>query len=80
MLGFRATRVDSPQLLQPALEAAFAADRPVLVEVVTDPNVPMLPPHITLEQARNYLKAVLKGDPDAARIVRASIKEIFGKP
>ena len=80
MLGFRATRVDSPELLAPALEAAFSADRPVLVEVSTDPNVPMLPPHITLEQARNYLKAVIKGDPDAARIVRASIKEIFGKP
>ena len=78
MLGFRATRVDAPGMLVPALQAALSADRPVLVEVAVDPNVPMLPPHITLEQARNYLKAVLKGDPDAARIVRASIKEIFG--
>ena len=44
---------------------------------MVDPDVPMLPPHITLEQARNYLKALLKGDPDAARIIRASVKEVL---
>ena len=44
---------------------------------MVDPDVPMLPPHITLEQARNYLKAVLRGDPDAAAIIKASIREIL---
>jgi pyruvate dehydrogenase (quinone) len=42
-----------------------------------DPNVPPLPPHITLEQARNYLKAILKGDPDALRIIKSSVKEML---
>jgi pyruvate dehydrogenase (quinone) len=77
MLGFRALRVDSPDAVGPVLDEAFAADRPVLVEAVVDPHVPMLPPHIKMEQARHYLMAILKGDPDAARIIRASIKEIF---
>jgi pyruvate dehydrogenase (quinone) len=80
MLGLHAARVESPGDVGPALDAALAAGRPALVEVAVDPNVPMLPPHIKAEQARNYLRALLKGDPDAARIVRASIKEIFGKP
>ena len=33
--------------------------------------------HITLEQARNYLQAILKGDPDALSIVKASLKELL---
>jgi pyruvate dehydrogenase (quinone) len=43
---------------------------------MVDPAIPMLPPHITLEQARNYMKALLKGDPDAARIIKASLREL----
>jgi pyruvate dehydrogenase (quinone) len=42
-----------------------------------DPNVPPLPPRVALKQARNYLSAILKGDPDALKIVRASVREIF---
>jgi len=45
--------------------------------VICDPEVPPLPPHVSLKQARNYLAAIAKGDPDAARMLRASIKEIF---
>ena len=77
MLGFEAMRIEAPDDIGPAIDAALAAGRPALVEAMVDPNVPMLPPHITLEQARNYLKALLKGDPDAAAIIRASIKEVL---
>jgi hypothetical protein len=31
----------------PDWDRALAADRPTLLEMVTDPNVPPLPPHIT---------------------------------
>jgi pyruvate dehydrogenase (quinone) len=48
-----------------------------LPEAIVDPNVPPLPPHITLEQGRSYLKAILKGDPDAVRIIKASLKEML---
>jgi pyruvate dehydrogenase (quinone) len=41
------------------------------------PNVPPLPPHVTLKQARNYVSAIVKGDPDALKVVRASVREIF---
>jgi pyruvate dehydrogenase (quinone) len=77
LLGFKGIVVGSPDDVAPAWYAALAADRPVLVEAIVDPNVPPLPPHITLEQARNYLKAILKGDPDALRIVKASVKEML---
>ena len=42
---------------------------------MTDPEVPPLPPHITLEQAKELSSALIGGDPDAGRIVRQSFKQ-----
>lgn len=56
---------------------AVEADRPVLLEVYTDPDVPPLPPHITFEQAKAYTQALLKGDPDAGGIIRQSAKSLW---
>jgi len=77
LLGIRGMRVDDPEQIGAAWDEALASDRPVLLEAIVDPNVPPLPPHITLEQARNYLKAILKGDPDALAIVKASVRELL---
>jgi pyruvate dehydrogenase (quinone) len=77
LLGIRGITVSRPEEVASAWDEAMAADRPVLVEAMVDPDVPLLPPHITIEQARNYLKAVLRGDPDAAAIIKASIREIL---
>ncbi|ACG72092.1 thiamine pyrophosphate protein TPP binding domain protein [Anaeromyxobacter sp. K] len=71
-LGLGAVKVERPEEIGPAWDRAFAADRPCLVQARTDPNVPPLPPHITLEQAKGYLEAILKGDPErGAMIVRS---------
>jgi pyruvate dehydrogenase (quinone) len=75
MLGLRGIRVDTPDRVAPAWEEAFASDRPVIYEAVTDPEVPPLPPHITLEQAKALSSALLSGDPNADRIVRQSFKQ-----
>jgi pyruvate dehydrogenase (quinone) len=48
----------------------------VALEAVVDPDVPPLPPHITFEQAASMTRALLKGDPDAAGIVRQSMREL----
>jgi pyruvate dehydrogenase (quinone) len=74
LLGFTGIRVDSPEAVAPAWERALAADHPVVVEAVTDPEVPPLPPHIELEQARNLVKALAGGDPAARDIIRQSVK------
>jgi pyruvate dehydrogenase (quinone) len=44
------------------------------MEVVTDPEVPPLPPHITFEQAKEITQALRKGDPAAPQILRQSLK------
>jgi pyruvate dehydrogenase (quinone) len=75
-LGFLGIEVNRPEDLGPAWDRALRADRPVLLEVHTDPNVPPLPPHISFDQARAYLSALFQGDVDAWGIVKASAKEI----
>jgi pyruvate dehydrogenase (quinone) len=75
LIGLGGIRVERPQDIGAAWERALAAERPTLLEMVTDPNVPPLPPHITFEQARAYLSALIKRDPDSVRMVTASAKE-----
>ncbi|MGH6948075.1 MAG: thiamine pyrophosphate-requiring protein [Kiloniellales bacterium] len=75
MVGLKGLRVEHPDEVGPAWDTALAADRPCVLDVVTDPNVPPLPPHITYEQAKSYARSVLKGDPEAIGIVWQSIKQ-----
>jgi pyruvate dehydrogenase (quinone) len=77
LLGLGGIKVDQPERVGPAWEEALAADRPTVVEMVTDPNVPPLPPHITVKEAKAYMSALLHGDADSMRIVIASIKETW---
>jgi pyruvate dehydrogenase (quinone) len=55
---------------------AFAADRPVVLEAFTDPDVPPLPPHITLKQAQAFASTLIKGDPSEWRIIKETAKEL----
>jgi pyruvate dehydrogenase (quinone) len=65
--------VDDPERIADAWDEALSADKPVLIEAVTDPEVPPLPPHIRFEQARK-LAAALPGDPARGEIVTQSLK------
>ena len=60
-----------------AWEEAFAADRPTLIEFISDPDVPPLPPHITLAQAAAFTKTLMKGDPDELSIIRQSVRDLM---
>ncbi|HET7754351.1 MAG TPA: thiamine pyrophosphate-requiring protein [Anaeromyxobacteraceae bacterium] len=75
-IGLRGVRVDRPEAIGPAWDAALSADRPCVVEAVTDPEVPPLPPHITVEQAKSLLEAILKGDPARGDIIRQSWRQV----
>ncbi|MGZ5050111.1 MAG: thiamine pyrophosphate-requiring protein [Methylobacter sp.] len=77
LIGLGGLYVDQPEQLAGAWDQALSADRPVVMEVFTDPNVPPLPPHITLDQARAYTSAIFHGDADSAAIIKASFKQLF---
>ena len=73
-LGLAARTVTSPDELGPAWEEALAADRPTLLDVHTDPDVPPIPPHATFEQVKNSAAALLRGDEDRWGVLRDGIR------
>jgi pyruvate dehydrogenase (quinone) len=73
-IGFLGIRVESPDALSAAWADALSAGRPAVIDVVTDPDVPPIPPHVTIDQAKKLLHAIWKGDPDGADILRAGFK------
>jgi pyruvate dehydrogenase (quinone) len=77
MIGLRGIYVDDPKQLGSAWDQALASDRPVVLEVKTDPEVPPLPPHITFQQAKNFLTALAKGDPDQAGVIRGTARQVL---
>lgn len=74
-LGLIGVRVDTPDDIGPAWDRVLSADRPALLEVITDPNVPPLPPHISLDQARAFASSILKGDAEALGFVTQAMKD-----
>jgi pyruvate dehydrogenase (quinone) len=68
-IGLEGITVDNPEALGPAWEAALASDRPTVLDVHCDPEVPPIPPHATLEQAKSMMESVLKGDPSALHLM-----------
>jgi pyruvate dehydrogenase (quinone) len=77
LIGLRGIRVDRPDAIGGAWESAFSADRPTVLDVITDPDVPPMPPHVSAKQVKAYMSALLKGDVDALGIVKASMKEAW---
>jgi pyruvate dehydrogenase (quinone) len=77
LIGLRGIYVDSPRLVASAWEQALASDVPVVLEVKTDPEVPPLPPHITLQQAKNFTLALMKGDPDEKSVIKGAARQVL---
>jgi pyruvate dehydrogenase (quinone) len=79
MLGLEGIRVESPADLGPALDTALTATRPVVLDVLTDRNVPPIPPHVPAKSVRNYLSALMAGDADARAVLRATAREMWAE-
>ncbi|MHA6804802.1 thiamine pyrophosphate-requiring protein [Salinifilum ghardaiensis] len=73
-LGLRGIKVDDPGDIDNAWQQALRCDRPCLVEFVTDPAVPPIPPEANWEQMESVAEAMLKGDPDAWSVLKEGAK------
>jgi len=73
-LGLQAITVTDPGQLASAWDRALSADRPTLLDVHTDPNVPPVPPHATYSQMKGAAEAMLKGDDDAWGVIKEGLK------
>jgi len=75
-IGLKGIYVEREEDVAGAWEQALSSDVPVLIEFKTDPDVPPLPPHIKLDQAKKFASALLKGDPDEAGILKQTAKQV----
>jgi pyruvate dehydrogenase (quinone) len=76
LLGLKGIVVREPEAIGPAWEEALAADRPVILNIYTDPNVPPLPPHITLKDAKNFLTMTLS-EPERGSVLKNSARQVL---
>jgi pyruvate dehydrogenase (quinone) len=76
LLGLRGIFVNDPERLGAAWDEALAADRPLILECYTDPNVPPLPPHITLKDAKNFM-ASTGSEPELAGVLKNSARQVL---
>jgi pyruvate dehydrogenase (quinone) len=77
LVGLRGIRVDRPEDLGPAWDQALSSPIPTVVEAIVDPDVPPLPPHVTLQQMQSFGMSLLKGDNGEGGVVRQAISHLF---
>jgi len=75
-IGLKGIRVEDASRVGAAWDEALSADRPCVVDFRTDPEIPPLPPHITFEQAKNFVTSLLH-DPSRSAIIRDSMKQLM---
>ena len=79
MLGLKGIYVDDPEKLSGAWQEALTSDRPVVLEVKTDPEVAPLPPHITFKQAKAFMASMVKGDRGAAQVIGDTASQLLNE-
>jgi len=77
LIGLKGIFCDDPDKVGEAWRTALAADRPVVLEFKTDPEVPPLPSHITLDQARHFMTTIVKGDPSEGSMLAGVARQVL---
>ncbi|MEU3840476.1 thiamine pyrophosphate-requiring protein [Streptomyces sp. NPDC028635] len=73
-LGLTGVRVEKPEDVEAGWRAGLEADGPAVIEFLTDPAVPPVPPHATWEQMEATIASILKGDADRNALVKQGFK------
>jgi pyruvate dehydrogenase (quinone) len=74
LFGFEGIKVDRPEDVAGAWDRALSAPGPVLIEFVTDPQIPPLPPHVKPTMLKKTASALLHGDEDAVGVATKGVK------
>jgi len=73
--GASAVTIEDPEQCGPLLDRALSTPGPVVIEAVIDPFVPPMPPKITVEQATQFAKSLLKGEPNREQIAWTVLRD-----
>ena len=74
-LGFLGIRVEKPEQVVPAWEVALQADRPVVIDALTDPEILTFTPEVATKFASELAKAIVKGDTGASRHLEEPLRQ-----
>jgi pyruvate dehydrogenase (quinone) len=74
-IGLRSMEVTRAEDIALAWKEAFAADRPTVLDVHADPDIPPIPPHATLQQMRDMAKSLAGGDENLWGVIKTGIKQ-----
>jgi len=73
-IGLGAMTITDPEHLEDAWREALSADKPYVLDIHCDPDIPPIPPHATLEQMHDMAQALIKGDPSRWGVIKEGIK------
>jgi pyruvate dehydrogenase (quinone) len=73
-LGLGAMTVTDPDELASAWKSGLSADRPFVLDIHCDPDVPPIPPHSDLKQMTDTAKALIKGDPSRWGVIKEGMR------
>jgi len=73
-VGLGALTISDPDELAGAWKTALTADRPYVLDIHCDPDVPPIPPHADLQQMQDTAKALIKGDTSRWGVIKEGIR------
>ncbi|MDO0937905.1 thiamine pyrophosphate-requiring protein [Streptomyces sp. DG2A-72] len=73
-LGLTGIRVEKPEDVEAGWRAGLEADGPAVIEFLTDPAVPPIPPHATWDQMEATAASIMKGDADRGSMIKQGFK------
>jgi pyruvate dehydrogenase (quinone) len=77
LIELRGIRIERPDDVALAWDTALSSERPVVIDAIVDPNVPPLPPHVSLKQAKAFTMSMLKNDPEEGGVIKQTIEHLF---
>jgi pyruvate dehydrogenase (quinone) len=73
-VGLASEQVDDPERIGPAWDEALSANRPTVLDILCDPDVPPIPPHSTFDQVKATVSSLVSGDEDRWGVVTEGLK------
>ena len=77
LIGLEGIFCDDPEAVGRSWQRALACERPVVIEFKTDPEVPPLPSHISLEQAKHFTHTIIAGDPSEKSMLAGTVRQVL---
>lgn len=79
LLGLTGIRVEAPEQLAAAWDRALTAERPAVIEVLTDPDVPLLPPFPAGAEKLDDMRSALSAEGRSGDAAAALLETYAGQ-